>query len=167
MHGPWCGVFDEQLMPFTLLPLKPVVDCAGRNRCGQRPKVAWRRAGDGRELAEAPVGQVGGATRRLANNEVVGVVRLGPELAGLGGALFDAGASCAGRFVERVNAGVPFIGWARGPFPVSGVRSDSGHTTPSHMVLLATGPEGVRWKQLQVGRRGGVARTATAKIFAG
>src|SRR5438067_5089776 len=117
MHGPWCGVFDEQLMPFTLLPLKPVVDCAGRNRCGQRPKVVWRRAGDGRELAETPVGQCGGLARRLANDEVVGADRLRPEFAGLDAALLDPRVACTGGFVERVNAGIPFIGWARCPFP--------------------------------------------------
>src|SRR5688500_14218793 len=144
-------------MLVAVLPLERVVDCAGRNLCGQRPKVGWRRAGDGRELAETPVRQIGGATRRLANDEIVGVVRLGPEFAGLDRALFDPLAACASGFVERVNAGVPFIGWARGPFPVSRVRRDSGHTSPGHMVLLATGPEGVMWKQLlrRATRRGG------------
>src|SRR4029077_13422850 len=98
-------------MLFASLPLEPVIDCAGRNRRGQRPKVAWRRAGDGRELAETPVGQCGSATRRLADDEIAGDVRLSPERAGLDGTLFDADAPCANRFVERVNAGVPFIGW--------------------------------------------------------
>jgi hypothetical protein len=106
-------------MLVACVSLEPVIDCAGRNRCGQRPKVAWRRAGDGRELAEAPVGYVGGATRRLANDEIVGVGRLSPEFAGLDRALFDPRVPCTGGFVERVNAGVPFIGWARGPFPMT------------------------------------------------
>ena len=71
--------------------------------------------------AETPMRQRGGATRRLADDEVVGVDRLGPELAGLDGALLQATAPSASRLVERVDAGVPFIGWARGPFPVSRV----------------------------------------------
>src|SRR5688500_19091789 len=100
-------------MLVAVLPLERVVDCAGRNLRGQRPKVGWRRAGDGRELAETPVRQCRGATRRLANDEIVGVVRLGPEFAGLDRTLFDAGASGAGRFVERVYAGVPIIGRAK------------------------------------------------------
>src|SRR5687767_12487046 len=99
-------------MLVSRLPLQPVVDRAGRDRRGQRSKVAWRRAGDGRELAEAPVGQVGDPTRRLANHEVVGVGRLAAEVAGLNRSLFEAGAACASRLVKRVNAGVPFIGWA-------------------------------------------------------
>src|SRR5436190_15628625 len=129
-------------MLFASLPLEPVIDCAGRNRRGQRSKVAWRRAGDRRELAEAPVGQAGGSTRRLANDELVGVVRLGPERAGFDAAFFDPLAPCASGLVERVNAGEPFIRWARRPFPVRGVRRDSGHTNPGHMVLLAACPEG-------------------------
>ena len=80
------------------------------------------------------------ATRRLAHHEVVGVGRLGPECASLDGTLFEAVAACASRLVERVDASVPFIGWARGPFPVSHVCRDSGHTTPGHRVLLATWP---------------------------
>src|SRR5438093_893986 len=136
-------------MLFASLPLEPVIDCAGRNRRGQRSKVAWRRAGDRRELAEAPVGQAGGSTRRLANDEIVGVVGLGPELAGLDAAFFDPLAPSASGFVERVNAGEPFIGWARRPFTVRGVRRNSGHTNPGHVVLLSAGPEGVWWKRLQ------------------
>ena len=40
------------------------------------------------------------------------VDRLGPELAGFDGALFDPLAPGASGLEERVNAGVPFIGWA-------------------------------------------------------
>ena len=47
---------------------------------------------------------------RMARSSVVD--RLGPEIDRLGGALFDAGASCTGRLVEGVNAGVSLIGWA-------------------------------------------------------
>src|SRR5438132_14340221 len=111
MHGPRCGVFDEQLMPFSLLPLKPVVDCVGRNRSGQRPKVVWRRAGDCRELAETPVGQCGGLTRRLANDEVVGADRLRPEFAGLDGVVSNN----PNRGVATLDAGhytwVEALGW--------------------------------------------------------
>jgi hypothetical protein len=39
VHGPGCGALDEQLALFASLPLEPDVDCAGRNRRGQRPKV--------------------------------------------------------------------------------------------------------------------------------
>src|SRR4029077_9108787 len=98
-------------MLFASLPLEPVIDCAGRDRCGQRPKVAWRRAGDGRELAEAPVGQGGGPTRRVANGKIVGVERLCPEIDRVSGALFDAGVTCTGRLVKGVNAGVSLIRW--------------------------------------------------------
>src|SRR5688572_27107753 len=94
---PWCGALDEQLVLLAPLPLKPVVDCAGRNRGGQRPKVVWRRAGDGRELAETPVRQCGGAARCLAQYEVTGVDRLCPETSGVDVALFGAVATCAGR----------------------------------------------------------------------
>ena len=106
--------------------------------------------------------QSGGATRRFAKREIV-VHRLGPELAGLDGALFELLATCASGLVERVDAGVSFVGWARGPFPVSGVRRDSGHTSAGHMVLLSTGPGASSGNGSYVGRRGGVARTATAK----
>src|SRR4051812_36737566 len=97
--------------------LQPVVDRVGRDRGGQRSEGVWRRAGDGRELAETPVRQCGDATRCLAQREVV-VDRFGPELAGDDGALFDPLAAGASGLEERVNAGEPFIGWARGPFPV-------------------------------------------------
>ena len=39
----------------------------------------------------------------------------------LDGSLFEAGTACASRLVERVDAGVPLIGWTSGPFPVSRV----------------------------------------------
>jgi hypothetical protein len=127
-------------MLVATVPRQAVIDRVGRDRRGQRAKVVWRRAGDGRELAETPVRQVGGATRRLANHEIVGIDRFSPELAGLDGALFEPRVTCTGGLVKRVDAGVPFIGWARRPFPVSRVRRDSGHTTPGHMVLLAAWP---------------------------
>src|SRR3954453_23924265 len=140
-------------MPFTLLPLQPVVDCARSNSCGQRPKVVWRRAGDGSELAKTPVGQRGDVTRRVAHDDVVGVGRFGPEGAGLNGALLDPRVPCTGGLVERVNAGVPFIGWARCPFPVSRVRRNSGHTTPGHVGAPFS---------VALGRRGGgLQRRAT------
>src|SRR5262249_32090462 len=77
-NRPWRGALDEQLLLPMSLPLEPVVDCAGRNRGGQRPEVVWRRAGDGRELAETPVGQPRGVTRCLAQYEVVGGHRFRP-----------------------------------------------------------------------------------------
>src|SRR5258706_1324141 len=98
MHGPRCGVLGEQLMLFTTNPLEPVVDCTGCNLRGQRPKVVWRRTGDGRELAETPVRESGGTTGRLAQHEIV-VVRLSPEVAGVDGALFDPLAPCASGLV--------------------------------------------------------------------
>src|SRR3954470_3976664 len=109
----------------ALDPRQPVVDRAGRDRRRERSKVVWRRAGDGRELAETPVRQSGGATRRLAKREIV-VHPLGPELAGLDGALFELLAACAGGLVERVDAGVSLVRWAGRPFLVSGVRGYSG-----------------------------------------
>src|SRR5262249_61408457 len=109
------------------------------NRRRKRWKVVWRRAGDDRGLAEPPVRQSGGAARRFAKREIV-VHRLGPELAGLDGALFELLAPCASGLVERVDAGVSLVGWARGPFTVSRVRGDSGHTSAGHVVLLSTGP---------------------------
>src|SRR5207244_7832604 len=104
-----------------------------------------------RELAETPVGQCGGLARRLANDEVDGADRLRPEFAGLDGALLDPRVPCTGGFVERVNAGVPFIGWARCPFPMSRVRRDSGHTTPGHIGAPFS---------VALGRRGGTAPTS-------
>src|SRR5499427_1451554 len=163
VHGPGCGVGDEQLMLCAVDPRESVVDCAGRNRRRKRSKVVWRRAGDGRELAETPVRQSGGAARRFVKREIV-VHRLGPELAGLDGALFELLASCASGLVECVDAGVSLVGWARGPFTVSRVRGDSGHTSAGHMVLLSTGPGARGGNGSYAGRRGGVARTATAKI---
>src|SRR3989442_6457392 len=73
------------------------------------------------------------------------VDRLGLKLAGVDRALFDPLAPGASGSEERVDAGEPFIGWARGPFPVRGVRRDSGHTSPGHTVLLSTGPKGEWW----------------------
>src|SRR4051794_16558937 len=141
VHGPWCGVRDEQLMLCAVDPRESEVDRAGRDRRRKRPKVVWRRAGDGRELAETPVRQSSGAARRFAEGEIV-VHRLGPECAGLDGAFFELLASCASGLVERVDAGVSLVGWARGPFAVSGVRGDSGHTSAGHMVLLSNWPWG-------------------------
>src|SRR5262245_37429690 len=142
----------------ALDPREPVVDRVRRDRRRERSKVVWRRAGDGRELAETPVRQSGGATRRLAKREIV-VYRLGPELAGLDGAFFELLAPCASGLVERVDAGVSLVGWARGPFAVSGVRRDSGHTSAGHVVLLSTGPGARGGNGSYAGRRGGVART--------
>src|SRR5581483_5884672 len=116
-----------------------------------------------RELAETPVRQSSGATRRFAKREIV-VHRLGPELAGLDGALFELLAPRASGLIERVDAGVSLVGWARGPFAMSGVRGDSGHTSAGHTVLLSTGPGASSGNGSYAGRRGGVARTATAKI---
>jgi hypothetical protein len=50
--------------------------------------------------------------RRVAERECVGRHRFGPECDGLDGALFGAEAPGASRIVERLNAGVPFVGWA-------------------------------------------------------
>src|SRR3954466_7541249 len=95
----------------ALDPRQPVVDRAGRDRRRERSEVVWRRAGDSRELAETPVRQSGGAPCRLAECEIV-VHRLGPEIAGLDGALFELLASCASGLVERVDAGVSLVRWA-------------------------------------------------------
>src|SRR3954471_12904753 len=92
--------------------------------------------------------QSSGATRRFAEREIV-VHCLGPEVAGLDGALFELLAACASGFVECVDAGVSLVRWARCPFLVSGVRGYSGHTCAGHVVLLSTGPEGECWKRLQ------------------
>src|SRR4051812_40204167 len=132
----------------ALDPRHPVVDRAGRDRRRKRSEVGWRRAGDGRELAETPVRQSGGATRRFAEREIV-AYRLGPEITGLDGALFELPAACASSLAERVNAGVPLIRCARGPFAMSGVRGYSGHTCAGHVVLLSTGPEGECWERLR------------------
>ena len=91
------------------------------------------------------------------------VDRLGPELAGFDGALLDAAASCASRRVERRDAVVPFIGWARRPFPMRGVRGNSGHTCPVHVRFLSacpvgdeveTAPRRATWRGGQDGHRG-------------
>src|SRR5439155_16441616 len=109
-HCPWRGALDEQLVLFASLPLKPYVDCARRNRGGQRPKVVWRRTRDRRELTETPVRQCGGRTRCFVYHEVI-VDRLGPEPGGVDAALLGALAPCASRVIERVNAGIALIGW--------------------------------------------------------
>jgi hypothetical protein len=110
-----------------------VIEGVRGDRCRQRAEIIRRRASDGGELAEAPVCQSGGATRRL-ECESVARDRLGPEVAGRDGALFDAVATCTRRLVKSLDAGVSLIGWTCGPLAVSGVRRDSGHTNPGHMV---------------------------------
>jgi hypothetical protein len=52
----------EELMPFATLPLEAHVDRARRDRRGQCPEVLRRRAGNRRELLEAPVRQRSGVT---------------------------------------------------------------------------------------------------------
>src|SRR3954469_16194068 len=137
-------------------PRESEVDRAGRDRRRKRSEVVWRRAGDGRELAETPVRQSSGATRRFAKREIV-VYRLGPELAGLNGAFFELLAPCASGLIERVDAGVSLVGWTRRPFAVSGIRRDSGHTSAGHVVLLSNWPWGEWWERLlrRAARRGG------------
>ena len=49
----------------------------------------------------------------------------------------EAVASGASRLGERVNTGVPFVGWPLGPFPMRGVRGDSRYTSSVHGVLLS------------------------------
>src|SRR6266851_8832788 len=94
-------------MLFASDPLQPVVDGTGCDLRGQRPKVVGRRARDGRELAETPVRQSGGATGRLAEREVV-IVRLGPEVAGVDRAFFDPLAPCGtGDVTIATDLGVP------------------------------------------------------------
>src|SRR5262252_5257928 len=131
----------------ALDPRQPVIDRAGRDRRRECSEVVWRPAGDGRELAETPVRQSGGAARRFAKGEIV-VHRLGPEVAGFDGALFELLAASASGVVERVDAGVSLVGWARRPFAVSGVRGDSGHTSAGHTVLLSNWPWGEWWERL-------------------
>jgi hypothetical protein len=58
-------VVREQLALVASVPAQPVVDRVGRDRRGQRAEVLRRRARDGGELLEAPVGQRGGAAGRL------------------------------------------------------------------------------------------------------
>src|SRR3954452_23862783 len=107
----------------ALDPRQPVVDRAGRDRRGEGSEVVWRRAGDGRELAETPVRQSGGVARRFAEREIA-VPHPGPAPARPDGALFALLAACASRFVERVDAGISLVGWARCPLAVSGIRGD-------------------------------------------
>ena len=141
VHG--AVAVDEQLMLLATLPLQPVIDRVGRDRRGQRAEVVRRRAGDGRRAARSS----SASERRVRPDvsrsaSVVGSTASVLKSHGLDGALFGAEAPCASRIVERVDAGVPFIGWARGPFPVSRVRGDSRHTYPVHVVLLSACPEG-------------------------
>ena len=71
-------------------------------------------------------------------------------------------ASGASRLVERLNAGVPFIGWPCGPFPMGGVRRDSRYTDSVHGVAPFYEALGATsGRKLHTGRCGGVARTAT------
>src|SRR5918996_4297473 len=72
------------------------------------------------------------------------------------GALFEAEAMCARRIGERLDAGVPFIGWATGPLPMRGVRRDSRHTDACHGVLLSPWPWGGGMERLlrRAARRG-------------
>src|SRR5438093_2308437 len=71
-------------------------------------------------------------------------------------ALFEAEAACARRFVKRLDAGVPLIGWATGPLPMCGVRRDSRHTRACHGVLLSPWPWGGGMERLlrRAARRG-------------
>jgi hypothetical protein len=119
-------------MLLSTLTTEPVIEGVRGDRRRQRAEVIRRRARDGGELTEAPVCECGGTTRCL-KCEVIVRERLGPDVAGLDGALLGAVATCASRLVESVNAGVALIGWARGPFSVSGVRRDSGYTYPGHV----------------------------------
>jgi hypothetical protein len=43
-------------------------------------------------------------------DEVVSGYRLRPEISGVDVAFFGAGAPCAGRLIERVDAGVALVG---------------------------------------------------------
>src|SRR5216684_4811093 len=95
----------------SALLAEPVVQSVRRDRCGQRTEVIRWRAGNGGELAEAPVRQSGGAVRRLECEFIVRE-RRGPEVAGLDGVRFGAVASGAGRLIQRLDRGVPFIRWA-------------------------------------------------------
>src|SRR5436190_17409228 len=123
-------------MRFASLPLQPVVDRGRRDRCGQRSEVLRRRACNGGELLEAPVRQIGGTARRLANHEGVAALRLGAEPTRLDFAFFGADASFASRIVERRDASVTLIWWASRPFPVCRVRCDRRYTVTLHDVLL-------------------------------
>src|SRR4051812_554445 len=142
-----------------MVTLQPVVDRLRGDRCGQRTHVLRWRAGDGGELLEAPVRQCGWVPRRLTDGEAVAASRFGPEVAGLDVALHRAVASVASRLVERFNARVSLIGWALGPFPMGGVRSDSRHTESLHgECSFLRAPEGAVVRKLHTGRCGGVAR---------
>ena len=147
VHGPRIVAVDEELLPLATLMAQPVVDRLGGDRRGQRAEVLRRRGGDAGELLEAPVREGRVATRRVAERERVGPHRLGPEGDGVDVALFRAEAPGARRVVEGLNAGVPFVGWTRGPFPVSRVRGDSRHTCSSHGVLLCACPGGDVWDE--------------------
>jgi len=116
----------------SALVAEPVIERVRRDRRGQRAEVIRRRAGNRGELAEAPMGQGGSAARRL-ECEVVVRERRRPEVAGVDGARFGAVASGAGRLVERVDRGVPFIGRAQGPFAMRGGRRHSRDTSPGHV----------------------------------
>src|SRR4030095_8955462 len=59
------------------------------------------------------------------------------QVHGLRDARVGAVASGASRLGERVNTGVPFVGWPLGPFPMRGVRGDSRYTSSVHDVLLS------------------------------
>jgi hypothetical protein len=115
---------DKKLVLLATLMPQPVVDRVRRDGGGQRSEILRRRGGDTGELLEAPVREGGRATRRAAKGECVGCDGFGPECDGLDSAFFGAEATYARRIVERLNAGVPFIWWARCPFPVSRVRGD-------------------------------------------
>ena len=80
-------------------------------------------------------------------DEVVSGDRLCPEISGVDVVFFRAGARCAGRLIERVDAGVALVGWARGPFPVSGVCLTVDTLLPFMvMAPFLRGPEGDVWE---------------------
>ena len=64
MHGPRCVPIREQLMLCAVVPLQPVVDRRSTAiGAGSVRRYFGRRAGDGGELLEAPVGQGGVSVR--------------------------------------------------------------------------------------------------------
>src|SRR5690606_28043397 len=144
--------FDEELLLVSALATKPEVDRVRRDRRGQGPEVPRWAASDAGELFEAPVRQPESDAGCVVEDERIGSDSLGPKVDRVNRVRVETLATAACGVMKRRNAGVPFVGWPGGPFPMGGERGNSRHKCSVHGVLLVS----ARWAV--EGRTGSTSR---------